>query len=423
MTVIVAPDELDLSEFVRPGDTVTWGQACGEPQTLTEVLVAQRASIGTFRVFVGLPATATLRPEHADLIEFASYCATGSNRALAKAGVLDIYPGHYSTLPWLVTQGPYKADVVLVQVAPPDENGRYSLGLADEMISSAIRAARLVIAEVNDRVPQTPGPGALTAADIDVAVHSSREPAQLAPAVPTAESDRIGELIAERIEDGATLQMGIGAVPEAVLSHLRGHRDLGVHSGTVGDGIVELVERGVITGARKTLDPGISVAGFLMGTRTLFDHVHRNPAFALRETAYTHAPQVLARQQRLVAINSAIEVDLTGQVNAEVAGGTYVGAVGGGADFLRGAARSPGGLPIIALPSTTRGVSRIVPALSGPVSTSRADVGLVVSEFGVADLRGCTLAERCRRLIAIAHPDHRDMLNTAAAVDHHLLAG
>lgn len=414
MAALIDAARLELSEYIRPGDTVTWGQACGEPQTLVEALVEQRAEIGKFRAFVGLPATDTLKPEHADVIEFVSYCGTGNNRRLMKSGVLDIYPGHYSSLPWLVSDGPFGADVVLVQVAPPDESGRYSLGLADEMISAAVRAARVVIAEVNDQVPQTCGPGALTDRDIDVLVHTSRTPAQIESVATTMESERIGALIAERIEDGATLQLGIGAVPDAVLTGLTRHRDLGIHSGAIGDGVVNLVERGVVTGARKSIDKGVTVAGFIMGTPRTFDRLHRNPSFALRETTYTHAANVLAAQHRFVAVNSAIEVDLTGQVNAEVAGGSYVGAVGGGADFLRGAAMSQGGLPIVALPSTARGMSRIVPELSGPVSTSRADGGLVVTEFGVADLRGCTLAERRRRLVEIAHPDHRAALADAA---------
>lgn len=414
MVVTVDPAQLDLSDFVRPGDTITWGQACGEPQTLTEALVAQRSRIGRMRAFVGLPATDTLKPEHADLIEMASYCGTGSNRKLAQAGVLDIYPGHYSTVPWLLSDGPYRVDVVLVQVAPPDGNGRYSLGLADEMLSSAIRAATLVIAEVNDQVPQAHGPGSLTEADIDVLVHTSRPPAVVRSAAPSPESDRIGKLIADLVDDGATLQLGIGAIPEAVLKGLTGHKNLGIHSGAIGDGVVDLVERGVVTGACKSVDRGITVAGLIMGTQKVFDHVHRNPQFALRDTRYTHSHDVLAAQHRLVAINSAIEVDLTGQINAEVAGGSYVGAVGGGADFLRGAAGSPGGLPIVALPSTARGRSRIVPELSGPVSTSRADVGLVVTEFGIVDLRGLTLAERRHRLIEIAHPDHRAELAESA---------
>ena len=412
MTLVLTPDELELSEFVRPGDNIVWGQACAEPQTLTGKLVEQRTGIGHVRVFAGLPVTTTLRPEHADFLEMSSYCGTGNNRRLTKAGVLDIYPGHYSTLPWLLSAGYHRTDVVLVQVAPPNASGKYSLGLAADYLPAAIRGARVVIAEVNDQVPQTSGPS-LTDEDIDVAVHTSRQPAQHPPAAITPEADRIGRLIAELIDDGATLQLGIGAVPEAVLNHLTDHRDLGIHSGTIGDGIVDLIERGIVTGARKSVDPGISVAGFLMGTRRLFDHVNRNPSFALQDTRYTHDNRVLAAHHKFVAVNSAIEVDLTGQVNAEVAGGAYVGAVGGGADFLRGASRSPMGLPIVALPSTARGTSRIVPALSGPVSTSRADVGLVVTEYGVADLRGCTLDERRRRLTAIAHPDHRDELASA----------
>ncbi|CCW10329.1 4-hydroxybutyrate coenzyme A transferase [Rhodococcus aetherivorans] len=325
----MGPAQLDLSDFVRPGDTITWGQACGEPQTLTETLVAQRSTIGRMRAFIGLPATDTLQPEHADLIEMASYCGTGSNRKLAQAGVLRIYPGHYSTVPWLLSEGPYRADVVLVQVAAADSNGRYSLGLADEMLSSAIRAATMVIAEVNDQVPQTHGPGSLTEADIDVLVHTSRPPAVVRSAAPTPESDRIGKLIADLVDDGATLQLGIGAIPEAVLKGLTSHKNLGIHSGAIGDGVADLVERGVVTGACKSVDRGVTVAGLIMGTQKVFDHVHRNPQFALRDTRYTHSHAVLATQHRLVAINSAIEVDLTGQINAEVADGNYVGAVGG----------------------------------------------------------------------------------------------
>ena len=205
------------------------------------------------------------------------------------------------------------------------------------------------------------------------------------------------------MEDGATLQCGLGAIPEAALRALHGRRDLGVHSGTVGDAVIELMEAGVVTNARKRRDHGASIAGVLMGSERLHRFAHRNKALQMRGTEYTHHPEVLASLPRFVAINSAVEVDLTGQVNAEVAAGSYVGAVGGAVDFLRGAHRSRGGVPIVALPSTAGAHSRIVASLSGPVSTPRCDAGVFVTEYGVADLRGLPLAARMHRMLDIAH--------------------
>jgi acetyl-CoA hydrolase len=386
---------------------VVWGQACAEPLTLTERLMAQRAAIGQFRCFLGIPASRTVRPEHADHVSFVSYCGTGGNRALFRAGVLDVAPVHYSTLPQLLTTGPLRADVVLLQLPPADSSGRYSLGLADDYTSAAIATARVVIAEVNDQVPRTCGPRTLTAEDLDVVVYTSRPPAELTPRPPDAVTRRIAEQVAGLIDDGATLQFGIGALPEAVLAGLTDRVHLGVHSGLLNDAAAELMAAGVITNARKSVDRGQAVAGLLMGTDRLFRFADRNPAVVLRDTAYTHNAEVLAAQDKLVAINSAVEVDLSGQTNAELAGGEYVGAVGGGVDFLRGAARSRGGLPIVALPSTAGSASRIVARLSGPVSSARSDAGLVVTEYGVADLRGQPLRVRRERMLAIAHPEHR----------------
>jgi acyl-CoA hydrolase len=404
---------LDLARFVRQGDLVVWGQACAEPVSLTERLMRQRRAIGGFRCFLGIPASATVRPEHGDEVSFLSYCGSGGNRELYRAGVLDVLPCHYSTLPDLLSSGPLRADVVLVQVSPADERGQYSLGLADDYVSAAIDTARVVIAEVNDQVPRTGGPRRLSDGDLDVIVHTSRAPAEMPARHSDARTDRVAENVASLIEDRATLQFGIGALPEAVLAKLGDRSDLGVHSGLLNDAAAELMEAGVITNAHKSLDRGKSVAGLLMGTRRLFTFADGNPALELRHTRYTHDPGVLAAQDRLVAINSAIEVDLTGQVNAEGIGPTYAGAVGGGADFLRGAARSHGGLPIVALPSTAGEGSRIVARLSGPVSTARADAGFVITEFGIADLRGQPLRQRQVRMLAIAHPDHRPSLEAA----------
>ena len=227
--------------------------------------------------------------------------------------------------------------------------------------------------------------------------------------------------VAGLVEDGATVQFGIGALPEACLDALAGHRDLGIHSGLLNDAAMRLIQAGVATGARKTVDPGVAVGGFLGGSAALFRFAHRHPAIRLRGTGYTHDPAVLAAQWRLAAINSACEVDLSGQVNAEVAGGRYVGSVGGASDFLRGAARSPGGVPIIALPSTAGPASRIVVHLNGPVSTPRADAGVIVTEYGVADLRGAPVTVRYERMLAVAHPDHRAAL--AAELEADLLNG
>lgn len=411
--VLTGIEELDFGQLIRPGATVVWPQACAEPVSLTEQLMRQRAELGRFRCFLGIPASDTVRPEHADHVDFVSYCGSGANRALAHAGVLDIIPCHYSSLPALLTTGAMGADVVLLQLPPADEYGRYSLGLADDYVSAAIATARVVVAEVNDQVPHTGRPCVLTDADLDVVVRTSRAPAEVVAREASPVVEQIAANVADLVDDGATLQFGIGALPEAVLAKLADRTDLGVHSGVLNDTAAELMETGVITNARKNLDRGRSVAGFLMGTRRLFRFVDGNPAVELRETGYTHDPDVLAAHDRFVAINSALEVDLTGQVNAEAAGGDYVGAVGGAVDFLRGAARSRGGVPIVALPSTAGQASRIVAELAGPVSTARSDAGFVVTEFGVADLRGQSLRVRRERLLAIAHPDHRSALKEA----------
>ncbi|HRO60303.1 MAG TPA: acetyl-CoA hydrolase/transferase C-terminal domain-containing protein [Burkholderiaceae bacterium] len=402
-----------LQSLIRPGDTVWWGQATAEPLTLTRTLVEHRralASGGRLRVFVGIAASDTLRPEHADVIDFFGYAAAGAHRQLAQAGVLDVLPVHYSHLPGLIRSGHIHAEVVLLQVSPPAEQGRHSMGQMREYLPAALDAARVVIGEVHPDVPWTHGGPYLQAADFALLIDSGQAPLDLARAAPGPVERAIASHVAGLIEDGATLQMGIGKLPEAVLSALEGHRDLGLHSGAIGDGIVALVETGVLTNARKTVDPGVGIGAILMGSEKLRRWAHRNPALQMRETSYTHNLEVLAASHKFTAINSAIEVDLTGQVNAEVAAGVYVGAVGGAVDFLRGAARSHGGLPIIALPSTAKGRSRIVAELSGPVSTARSDAGLVVTEHGLADLRGQTLSARVRRMVDIATPEHRDDL-------------
>ncbi|MBD1552472.1 acetyl-CoA hydrolase/transferase family protein [Pseudomonas typographi] len=403
-------DSLNLASLVRPGDTVMWGQANAEPLPLTQALMAQRRKIGQFKVMLGIANSRTCLPEHADCVEFLAYCGAGSNRALANAGLLGILPSHYSQLPALIASGALRIDVLLLQLAPADGNGRYSLSIASEYLLPALEHARVLIAEVNRQAPWTYAERTLGAEDLHAILYTNRAPMEN-PTSRIRDSDqRIAAHIAQLIEDGSTLQMGIGAIPDAVLGALGEHRDLGVHSGSLGDGVARLMQRGVITNQRKTRDRGISIGGILMGSRVLHDFASHNPAIELRSTRYTHDAQVLASIDRLVAINSAVEVDLTGQINSEVAAGSYVGAVGGALDFIRGAQRSKGGLPIIALPATAGSHSRIVAQLSGPVTIPRSDAGVIVTEFGVADLRGLTLDQRRAKMLDIAHPDYRAQL-------------
>ncbi|WP_321949124.1 acetyl-CoA hydrolase/transferase family protein [Paraburkholderia sp. J10-1] len=408
--------QLDFAQYVRPGDTVAWGQCGAEPCTLTALLMSQRMAIGgRFRVFVGASWSETLDPAFADCIDFMAYGASGTNRRLEREGVLDILPCHYSQFRTVLTGGPNRVDVLLLQVAPADEAGCYSLSIAHEYLVPLIDSARVVIAEVNAAAPWTYGERRLRAEDFDALIHTDRAPLE-APATQAGDTERrIAQHAASLIEDGATIQFGLGALPEAIVAQLHDRRDLGVHSGTIGDAVVDLIEAGVVTNARKSRDRGVSVAGTMMGTRKIYAHAHRNAQLQFRSTAYTHDIDVLGGLDRFVAINSALEVDLTGQVNAEAAGGRYVGAVGGALDFMRGAARSAGGVAIVALAASTRHGSRIVARLSGPVSTPRSDAAVIVTEHGVADLRGLTLAQRVERMLAIAPPEWREPL----AAEHH----
>jgi acyl-CoA hydrolase len=407
---------LDLTRYLRPGDTVTWGQACGEPLSLTEALTRQRASLSGLRCFLGIPCSDTMRPEYADHLRFVSYSGTGANQALLQAGVLDLLPCHYSALPQVLSAGPLRADAVLLALPPARSDGSHGLGVCADYVAPLIGTARVVIAEVSDRVPDVGGACSISPEDLDVVVHTSRAPAEYQAARPMqAVETAIAQLVAGLVEDGATLQVGIGSMPSAALAALSDHRDLGVHSGMIGDAVADLIETGAVTGSRKPTDRGLVVAGFLLGTRRLFGHAAGNHAVQLAATTYTHDPAILAAQHRLTAINGAIEVDLTGHVNTETIFGRYVGAVGGAADFMRGAARSEGGLAVTVLPSTAGSASRIVSRLGGPASIARADAGVIVTEHGVADLRGLGLAERRERMLAIADPAHRETLAAGAA--------
>jgi acetyl-CoA hydrolase len=373
---------MDLS-VIRPGDALIWGQACAEPQTLVEALIAQRAALSGCRVFLGSSYSGLLRPEHADHLRLSSYCGTGTNRALAEAGVLDMLPAPYSQLGALIRGGRLPCDVLMLQVSPPNARGEYSFGLGVEYLAPALEVARAVIAEVNDQVPWTHTQPLLRRDDFDLVVESSRPPVELAASAPSELERRIAEHAAQWVPEGATLECGIGSLPNAIVGALAGRR-VDYHSGLICENV-------------PLLNPKRCIGGALMGTRALFDWARENPALMLASSDVTHGAATLARIERFVAINSAVEVDFTGQVNGEIARGTYVGAVGGALDFIRAANQSPGGVSLIALPA-----SRIVERLSGPVSVPRSEAGIFVTQHGAADLRGCTLAERERRMRRIS---------------------
>ena len=409
---LVDTEDLRFREFVRAGDRVAWGQCAAEPLCLTSALMQQRHEIGgRFSVFIGTTWGDAVGPQHADVVDFQSWGGAGTNRKLAELGLLEVLCCHYSDLEYALSPaGPNKIDVLLLQIAPPGPDGHYSLSTGHEYLVPLLESARVVIAEVNERAPWTYGSRPVREDDIDVLVRTDH-PLPAPPRQSATEGDLgVARGIEKLVEDGATLQLGVGSIPEAVLRELRDRRDLGIHSGAITDGIVDLVECGAVTNARKSIDRGLTVAGVLMGGPKLMAHSHLNPRLRMRGTAYTHGAGVLANQDLFMAVNGAVEVGVAGQVNAESAAGRYVGAVGGALDFLRGARNSRGGKAIIGLPSRAGSRGRIVAALSGPVSTPRSDVQYVVTEFGVADLRGATLAQRIRRMIDIAHPEDREAL-------------
>ena len=402
---------LELGRYIRAGDGIVCAQGCGEPLSLTERLVEQRREFSGATVFLGLGCSSVFHPEHADHLRFRSFGALGTLRPLAAAGVLEIIPCHFSAIESMIRDGTLRADVVLLQVSPANERGEHSLGLVNDHVRTAVDHARVVIAEINARIPWTACERPLKPSDITVGVFTDRPPLEMPGAPFGALERRIASHLADFIPDRSTLQVGIGAVPEAIVAMLGDRRDLGIHSGLIGDSVADLMERGVITNAWKSLDPGVTVTGMLHGTQRLYQFVHRNAMLRLCPPSYTHGRATLARLRRLVSINSALEVDLTGQVNAETADGAYVGAVGGQVDFIRAASTSEGGLSIVALPATTRnGRSRIVNRLCGPVTTARSDVDVIATEHGAVRLRGLSLRERARAMATIAAPEHRDAL-------------
>ncbi len=414
----IEADALDLAAIIRPAEHIVWGQGAGEPSTLVEKLIEQRHRIGRASVFLGgVRSRRTLRPEHADVLTLSSIGAMGNLRGIASAGLLRAVPTHLSQLCGYFQQGIIRSDVVFVHLSAPDENGEYSFSIGNDFQQAAMAHARVVIAEVNDKAPWTYCEGRVDPARIDYIVRTSRNPVQVRGQAIGPVEEAIARHVGRYIEDGTTIQIGVGAIPDAVLASVGDRHDLGIHSGLISDRVADLIEQRVITNARKPIDTGITATGTLLGTDRLYRFAHKNRTIRLFTYMHTHRAEVLSQLGRIVALNSAIEVDLTGQVNAEVAAGAYVGGVGGQGDFVRGVQIASGGRSIIALPATARdgSVSRIVPRLEdGVVTTVRSDADLIVTEFGVADLRGQPLEERMRRMAGISDPRFREELDRVA---------
>lgn len=413
MPINVALSQFVFADYIRAGDLVVWGQGQAEPVPLTQRLMQQRHEIGEFSVFLGINYYDTCQSDYADCIRFMSYCGAG-NRALAKHHKLGILPSHYSQFPALIAARKLPIDVVIIQVAGPNQYGQYSYSLAQDYMRAAIKHARFVIAEINQQAPWVYSEYYLTEDDFDVIIHTDRTIGNPKAVDNTTVNQQIAANVAQYIDDGMTLQIGIGALPEAVLQALSQHQNLGVHSGIISDGVVALMQAGVINNRYKEIDAGKTITGLISGSSSLHQFVTHNRQVELRDISYTHHSQTLAKFQKLAAINSAIEVDITGQVNAEMVNNVYVGAVGGAIDFSRAASLSSGGCSIIAMPSAGKDFTRIVSQLQGPVTVPRSDVGIVVTEFGAADLRGLTLSERVNAMISIAAPPYRDQLMQSA---------
>jgi 4-hydroxybutyrate CoA-transferase len=402
--------------LVRSGDRVWVHPGCATPEPLVQALAARAGELRNVEVvhILTLGSAAYTRPECAGSFRHNGLFLGGNVRDAVAAGRADYTPVCLSEVERLFESDDLPVDVALVQVSPPDAYGYVSLGVGVECTLTAALRARHVVAEVNANMPRTTGDTFLSLSRLDAIVETSRPLLELPPAKPSPVAERIARNVASLVPDGATIQIGIGGIGNQVLAQLRDRKDLGVHSELIPEGVADLMEAGVITGARKTLHPGKVVTGFALGGRRLFDLLDDNPAFEFRPSQYVNDPFVIAQNENMHAINSAIQVDLSGQVCSDSMGGRPYSGVGGQLDFVRGAGRSKGGKAIIALPSTAKGgsVSRIVGCLDpgAGVVTPRSDVQYVVTEHGIAYLRGKSLRQRAEALIAIADPKFRDSL-------------
>lgn len=356
------------------------------------------------------------KPEYADSFHINCMFVSESVRKAVNEGRADFIPVFLSDIPDLFRKQ-MKIDVALVQVSPPDEHGYCSLGVSVDIARSAVNTAAHIIAQVNPRVPRTHGDSQIHTKRFTSMVYHTEELPEVDYGAKVGKQElKIGKLIAGLIEDGSTLQIGIGTIPDAVLKSLHGHKNLGVHTEMCSDGIIDLFDKDVINNSQKRIHPNKTVTGFAVGTRRLYDYVDNNPAFVFLDIDYVNDPHVIRRNPKVIAINSAIEVDITGQVCADSIGSVQYSGIGGQMDFMRGAALSDGGKPIIALTSrTAKGVNRIVPFLKpgAGVVTTRGHIHYVVTEYGIAYLFGKNLRQRAKSLINIAHPEDREDLEKA----------
>jgi len=421
---IVSSDE--ALKILKSGDNVVVQPGCAAPMELIRAMVRRKDELEDINLYhiltVGpLPYVEPGMEKH---FKHSAFFIGANTRKAVNEGRADFIPIFLSEVPLLFKNGIIKSDVALINVSPPDEHGFCSYGIDVGTIKTPAEKSKTIIAQVNNCMPRTLGDSFIHVNKLKYIIEYD-EPMQELPQVdPDITPDmleiynQIGRHIATLIEDGSTLQMGIGAIPDAVLKYLKDKRDLGIHTEMFSDGIIELIESGIVNNEKKTLHPGKIIAGFILGTKRSFDFIDNNPIAEFHPQEYVNDPFVVAKNYKMVAINSAIEVDLTGQVCADSIGTKFFSGIGGQVDFIRGAARSEGGKPIIALPSTTKDfkISRIVPALkpSAGVVTSRGDVHYIVTEYGVAHLYGKSIRERAKALINIAHPSFRESLEIFA---------
>ena len=403
-------------KVVKSGDRVVFAHATGEPLDLVDALVARAPELRDVEIvhMVAMGKGEYAKPQYAESFFHNSVFVGASTREAVHAGRGDYVPTHFHEIPNLFLKGYLPPDVVLVHLSPPDKHGFCSFGISVDYTKPAASVAKTVIAQVNPNMPRTHGDSFIHVSKLDRIVESRQPIIELQPPRIGPAEEAIGRHIADLVEDGACLQLGIGGIPDAVLLFLHDKKDLGIHTEMFSEGVVDLYNEGVVTNARKNLHRDKMVATFLMGTRRLYDFVDDNPMVNMFPVSYTNDPYVIGSIDNVVSINSAIQVDLMGQVVADTMGFQQFTGICCQVDFVRGAARSDGGRAIIALPSTAKkgAVSRIVPKISdgAAVTTMRADVDYVVTEHGVAHLKGKSLHQRAKALIDIAHPDFRDQI-------------
>lgn len=417
----------DVVSVVKSGATLFLHGACATPSPLVEALCGRRdlEDVRLYHLHTAGPAPFAEPGREREFRSVSLFTGAPLRRAVNE-GRADFVPIFLSDIPALFSSGRVPLDVAMLQVSPPDRHGMCSLGTSCDAAKAAAESARLVVAEINEQMPRTHGNNVLPFERLHAFIATDRPLAEHHPQPETSVEARIGELVAGLVEDGSTLQMGIGGIPDAVLSRLHHKRELGIHTEMFSDRVVDLVEAGVVTNRAKVVGQGRLATSFVTGTRRLFDFVHDNPLVSFHPCDWTNDTAVIRRNPRVVAINSALQVDLTGQVCADSLGHRIFSGIGGQLDFIRGAALSRGGKPVIALPSTAAGgrVSRLVSQLDpgAGVVTTRGHVHWVVTEFGAVNLHGMTLRERAEALISIAHPDFRNGLRREAAAVRHFPA-